>query len=136
MERGRRVRRRELPVAWDAYAAGVGSDVQARRVSAAGALLGPGPFAVAAGVGGQARPALAFDGANCLAAWQDDRTSVFDVHGVRVSPAGAVLAPVTAISTAAQGQLGAAAASGASGSLVVWEDRRAGAACSTSSRRA
>ena len=114
-------------VAWDAYAAGAGSDVHARRVSTAGALLGSGPVAVAAGVGGQARPALAFDGANYLAAWQDDRTSVFDVHGVRVSPAGAVLAPVAAISTAAQGQLGAAVAHGAAGSLVAWEDRRAGA---------
>jgi hypothetical protein len=117
-------------VAWESYAAGAGSDVHARRVSTAGALLGSGPVAVAAGVGGQARPALAFDGANYLAAWQDDRTSVFDVHGVRVSPAGAVLAPVAAISTAAQGQLGAAVAHGADGSLVVWEDRRAGAGLS------
>jgi hypothetical protein len=114
-------------VAWEAYAAGAGSDVRARRVSAAGALLGSGPIAVAAGAGGQGRPALAFDGANYLAAWQDDRTSIFDIHAVRVSPAGAVLAPYTAISTAAQGQLGAAVARGASGSLAVWEDRRAGA---------
>ena len=113
-------------VAWDGYAAGAGSDVLARRVSTGGALLGSGSVAVAASAGSQARPALAFDGANFLAAWQDDRASVFDIHAVRLSPAGVVLAPVAAISTAAQAQLGGALAHGTTGSLAVWEDRRAG----------
>ena len=46
-------------VGWDSYAAGVGSDVQARRVSTSGTVLGSGPVAVAAAPGSQARPALA-----------------------------------------------------------------------------
>jgi Protein of unknown function (DUF3152) len=113
-------------VGWDSYAAGLGSDVQARRVSTSGTVLGSGPVAVAAVPGSQARPALAFDGANYLFAWQDDRESVFDIHGVRVSPAGVVLSPVAPISAAPQAQLGAAVARGTAGSLVVWEDRRVG----------
>ncbi len=112
--------------AWDSYAAGAGSDVLARRISTGGALLGSGSVAVAVSAGSQARPALAFDGANFLVAWQDDRVSVFDIHAVRVSPAGVVLAPAAAISTAAQAQLGGALAHGTTGSLVAWEDRRAG----------
>jgi Protein of unknown function (DUF3152) len=104
--------------AWD-----VTSDVQARRVSAAGALLGAGPFAVAAAPGSQTHPALAFDGANFLAAWQDE----LDLDGVGVSPGGGVLVPVSPISTAPLAQQRAAVASGTSGSLVVWEDGRAGA---------
>lgn len=112
--------------AWESYAAGAGSDVLARRISTGGALLGSGSVAVAVSAGSQARPALAFDGANFLAAWQDDRVSVFDIHAVRVSPAGVVLAPFAAISTAAQAQLGGAVAHGTTGSLVAWEDRRAG----------
>jgi uncharacterized protein DUF3152 len=104
--------------AWD-----LGSDVQARRVSADGALLGSGPVSVSAASGSQVRPALAFDGANYLSAWQDG----LDLDAVRVSPAGAVLGPVAALSTAGQAQLGPAIADGASGSLAVWEDRRAAA---------
>jgi Protein of unknown function (DUF3152) len=104
--------------AWDAA-----SDVQARRVSTAGTLLGPGPVALAVASGSQTRPALAFDGANYLAAWQDG----LDLGSVRVSPGEAVLGPAAAISNAAQAQLGPAIARGTSGSLVVWEDRRAGA---------
>jgi hypothetical protein len=105
-------------VAWDNA-----SDVQARRVSTAGALLGSGPVAIAGSAGSQVRPSLVFDGANYLAAWQEDS----DVHGVRVSTAGAVVGEVTAISAAPEAQRGTAVAHGTSGSLVVWEDRRAGA---------
>jgi hypothetical protein len=103
---------------WDAA-----SDVLARPVSAAGAPLGTGPVALAAAPGSQARPALAFDGTNYLAVWQDG----LDLDSVRVSPGGAVVGPAAAISTAAQDQLGVAVAHGTSGSLVAWEDRRAGA---------
>ena len=91
--------------AWD-----VTSDVQARSITATGALLGSGSFAVAAAPGSQTRPALAFDGANFLATWQDE----LDLDGVRVSPGGGVLVPVSAISTAPLTQQRTAVASGAS----------------------
>ena len=81
-------------------------------------MLGAGPVALAATPGSRSRPAVAFDGANYLAAWQDD----LDLDSVRVSPAGAVLGPVAAISAAAQAQLGPVIAHGTSGSLVVWEE--------------
>jgi Protein of unknown function (DUF3152) len=109
-------------VAWDAA-----SDVQARRVSTAGGLLESAPAAVAASAGNQVRPSVAFDGANYLAVWQDDHTSVSDVHGVHLGPSGAPVGPAAAISSAPEAQLGAAVAPGTSGSLVVWEDRSAGA---------
>jgi hypothetical protein len=74
-------------------------------------------------------PAVAFDGANWLVAWEDDRDgdSVMDVYGARVSPAGVVLEPNgIPISTSDMDQYSPAVASDGANWLVAWTDLRSG----------
>ena len=62
--------------------------VVARRLDMAGNLLGTGSIDVSLAFGGlEARPALAFDGANHLVLWSD----VTDIHANRISPVGELL---------------------------------------------
>ncbi len=73
-------------------------------------------------------PASAFDGANRLVVWQDNRSgSDFDIYGTLVSPNGAILFPDgIVISKALNHQYFPAVAFDGLSYLVVWEDRRNG----------
>jgi hypothetical protein len=71
--------------------------------------------------------ALAFDGSNYLAVWQDSRSGSTDVYGARISAAGTVLDPGgIAISTAPSLQESLAVAFGDANFLVTWQDFRSG----------
>jgi len=77
-------------------------------------------------VGGQSEPAIAFDGTNFLAVWEDHRSvTAYDVYGTRLRADGTVLDPGgIPISLAADGQYDPAVAFDGENYLVVWEDSR------------
>jgi hypothetical protein len=79
-------------VAWQDSRSAASWDVYAARVSPAGVLLDPSGLAIAPWDGQEQAPALAFDGTNYLAAFEDFRSGQW-IYGTRVSPAGAVLDP-------------------------------------------
>jgi len=81
-------------VVWDDGRAGpFTSGIYGARVTTAGSVLDPAGIPISTAQGGQARPALAFDGSNYLVAWYDGRSGCCDIYGARVTPAGAVLDP-------------------------------------------
>lgn len=103
------------------------ANVYAARVSAAGALLDAAGVALSAGVTVQRNPAVACDSANCLVVWQSG-ASTEEIHGARISSAGAVLdATPLIIGSAAGQQVNADVAyDGTANYLVAWNDFRAG----------
>jgi Synergist-CTERM protein sorting domain-containing protein len=119
-------------VVWADDRGGDDRDILGARVSGAGAVLDPAGIAISAAPHEQSRPAVAWDGAAFLVVWQDARAgrfgcapsanACFEIHGARVSPAGAVLDPDgIAIGPGDDGKVHPAVASGALGSLVVWQ---------------
>ena len=83
-------------IAYMAYRAGDGWDIAGRRIALDGRLLGTGPIPISLGTKEQGFPSVAWDGANYLVAWQDERVAPVnksDVYGARVSAAGIVLDP-------------------------------------------
>jgi hypothetical protein len=103
-------------------------DIYGSRVTPAGVVLDPSGIAISTAAYCQRRPAVAFDGANCLVVWEDDRSAdTSHIYGARVSQAGTVLDPTgIAISTAAYGQSFPAVAFDGTNFLVVWQDWRSG----------
>jgi hypothetical protein len=104
-------------------------DVYGARVSPAGVVLEPNGIPISTSDMDQSDPAVAFDGANWLVAWDDDRDgdSVMDVYGARVSPAGVVLEPSgIPISTSDMDQWYPAVAFDGANWLVAWDDGRDG----------
>jgi MYXO-CTERM domain-containing protein len=94
------------------------------RVSPAGAIL-TGPFVVSNAVGNQLASALAFDGTNFLAVWQDDRAGQNDIYAARVSTSGTVLDSAgIAVSATSQLQSNPTVEFNGTTYLVVWEDYR------------
>jgi hypothetical protein len=108
---------------------GAGAELRGVRYSASGAKLDNTARLIAAGVGRDAAPAVAFDGTNYVAAWSDAGAPA-QIRAARMRPNGVVLDPTgIAVSTAAGDQTHPDAAAAPSGAtLVVWEDRRALAA--------
>jgi hypothetical protein len=91
------------------------ADIYGARVTPAGVVLDVNGLAISTAAGGQYVPALAFDGTNYLAAWQDSRSGAsFDIYGARVSRVGTVFEPI-AISTGTTDELAPAIARGSSG---------------------
>ena len=77
----------------------------------------------------QSEPAVAFDGANFLVVWRDNRSGGSDIYGARVTPQGTVLDSAGfVVSQAADSQRSPALAFDGSNFLVVWEDYRGGSA--------
>jgi hypothetical protein len=73
-------------------------DVYGARVSASGEVLDPGGIPICTNVSAAYYPSVAFDGANYLVVWSDDRDAAegnprLEIYGARVSPGGAVLDP-------------------------------------------
>ncbi len=104
------------------------SDIYCARVSPAGVVLDPVGTGIAAAPGLQARPAVAFGGADYLVVWHDERTSLSrDIYGARVSVSGVVLNPGgIPISTALNRQEFPSVAFGGGNFFVAWEDDRSG----------
>ena len=112
---------------WEDYRVGGYACIYGARVTTGGAVLDPNGFAVSQAAGGQYTPALGFDGANYLVAWEDHRRSSVwaDVFGARVSPGGTVLDTAgIAICMASKDQFAPAVAFNGTNFLVVYEDYR------------
>jgi phosphoribosylformylglycinamidine (FGAM) synthase PurS component len=103
-------------------------DIYGARVTAGGTVLDPSGFVVSGATGDQARPAVAFDGANYLVVWHDLRGGVaYDIYAARVSPGGIVLDPGgIAVSTATNAQENPAVAFDGVNYLAAWQDKRGG----------
>ncbi|HTM19820.1 MAG TPA: hypothetical protein VL172_04910, partial [Kofleriaceae bacterium] len=107
------------------------TDIYAARVSGTvnpdGTSTVLGTFGVATSTAIQARPDVAFDGANYLVVWQDNRSGTMDIWGTRVSPAGTVLdtsgLDISGNQTGTQ-ELPAVAFGSNATYLVVWRDTR------------
>jgi hypothetical protein len=101
---------------WDS-----GGDIHGARVTPAGMVLDTAGFVISHGVDYQDAPAVAFDGANFLVAWED-RDTVDHIHGARVTPAGTVLDTAgVVISPAEGGQYRPAIAYGGASYLATWD---------------
>ena len=78
-------------VAWEDGRSSVWHDIYGARVSSGGTVLDTAGIAISRASKEQFGPAVAFDGTNFLAVWEDCRSSNNpDIYGARVSPAGAV----------------------------------------------
>jgi hypothetical protein len=116
-------------VAWTDQRSGSYSDIYAARVTPQGTVLDPNGIPVSTATYWQESPALAFDGANFLVTWGDNRSgSSFDIYAARVTPQGTVLDPNgIPVSTAANSQWYPALAFDGANFLVTWQDWRSGA---------
>ncbi|HVG63768.1 MAG TPA: Ig-like domain-containing protein [Hyalangium sp.] len=113
-------------IVWDEKTGFSGpTNLMGLRVSPAGTPVGS-PFTVSGAAGNQLAAALAFDGTNYLAAWQDHRSGTeSDIYAARISPAGAVLDSAgIAVSTQSAAQTNPTIAFNGSTYLIVWEDSR------------
>jgi hypothetical protein len=115
-------------VVWQDFRSENGYDTYGARVGVGGSVLDASGIAIATGAYTEAYPAVAFDGTNCLVAWQDYRSgSTYDIYGARVSVGGNVLdASGIAISTAVGDQSLPAISFDGANYLVVWGDSRSG----------
>ena len=113
-------------VVWEDYR-GSYRDIYGSQVSTTGQVLQPVGFPVCNATYDQRYPALAYDGANFLVAWQDYRnsTSYSDIYGTRVNTYGGVISTSGfAISKTKYTQAVPSVAYGVGSYLVVWEDNR------------
>ena len=103
------------------------SDIYGTRVTPAGVVLDTAGIPVSLGAN-EALPAVAFDGANFLVAWERwSGSAPSDIYGARVTPDGIVLDPSGFdISQAENYQYQPAVMSDGVNSLVVWTDQRSG----------
>lgn len=103
--------------------------LRGRRVTPAGVVLDTEDIQVTGGGFGQDMPALAFDGTNYLAVWQERDTNYLlaDIYGTRISKSGVVLDPEGIPIIAGRfSKWTPAVAWGGSSYLVVWADYRHG----------
>lgn len=103
-------------------------DIYGARVSGSGELLDPSGISISQADDAQQNPALAWNGTNCVVIWGDARDGVsFNIHGARISPAGAILdATGFPVCTQSGDQDEAAIAWTGSRFLVAWADWRNG----------
>lgn len=104
------------------------SDIYGARVSGTGAVLEPSGTPISTATGDQLAPAVASDGTNWLAMWEDSRSGSSDIYGARVSATGAVLDPSGLnLSLSANSQYSPSVAHDGTNFLVVWSDFRSAA---------
>jgi large repetitive protein len=106
----------------------VESDVYGARVSPGGVVLDTGGLLITQAAREELAPAVAFDNANFLVAWEDHRGGGYsDVYGARVTPGGTVVDPQGFVITqSANDQLSPALGFDGANFLAVWEDYRNG----------
>jgi len=102
------------------------ANIYGARVTPGGAVPDTDGFVISKAVYDQKEPALAFDGADFLVAWEDYRSHTrSDIYGARVTPQGTVLDTNGFVIARAQSdQLAPALAFDGADFLVVWEDYR------------
>lgn len=116
-------------VAWHDYRAGGYPDVYGTRLTTAGVPLDGDGLILSLAANFQMTSAVAFDGANYLVVWEDQRDGEhWDIYGTRITPEGAVLDPAgIAICTAEGTQERPAVTFGVGGNyFVAWSDYRSG----------
>lgn len=100
-------------------------DIFGTRITQAGVVLDPDGITISAAANDQSHAAIAFDNTNYFVIWQDERNSVNDIYGTRVTRSGYVLDPIgIAISTAENRQELPVIAFDGTNYLAIWEDRR------------
>jgi phosphoribosylformylglycinamidine (FGAM) synthase PurS component len=117
-----------LFVVWGDLRGGNGYDIYGARVTPQGAVLDPSGLVICQVALDQYYPAIGFDGANFLLAWEDDRVgSSYDIYGGRVTSQGEALDPAGfLISQSANNQNFPAAGFDGQNFLVAWADDRNG----------
>ncbi len=106
-------------------------DIYAQRVDPAGAIQWSGNGnAICTASSDQISPAAVSDGhGGAIIAWQDSRSSNYDIYAQRVDPAGAVLwtANGVPVCTGSYDQVSPVLVrDGSGGAIVIWQDRRNG----------
>ena len=111
-------------MAWEDVANSANRDIYGRFISRSGALVRT-PFAISSASGNQSidpfNP-IAFDGANYLVVWRDERNGSAnrDFYGQLVTPAGTLSGSEIPIATASESEQEASAAFDGTNYLVVW----------------
>jgi MYXO-CTERM domain-containing protein len=91
------------------------------RADSAGAVLDASGINIAVTGTPSTFPAVAFDGSNYVAVWQDTRNAASDIYGARIAATGTVLDPTgISITKGASALKPKIAPSAGSGSLAVW----------------
>ncbi len=107
---------------------GTGDGLFAMHVAPSGSLVESTPTPLLFGHNREQRPSIAFDGANYLVVWADDRTGYSNVWGARVGPAGAPIdATPFAVSPVAAAQTEPSVAFDGTNFVIAWRDERGGA---------
>jgi len=66
-------------------------DIYGVRITQNGTILDTIPIAISTAAGSQILPAVAYDGANYLAVWEDNRSGSWEIYGARVNQSGNVI---------------------------------------------
>lgn len=115
-----------------------GGSIHGARLTAAGAVLDPGAgLTIASASAVQANPAVAFDGASFVVAWQDHRAGLEpDVYAARVTPSGGLLdAAGRKVAGGPLGEYAPAVTFDVRHALVAWASGTAGAATAVEGTR-
>ncbi|MBN2464878.1 hypothetical protein JXD38_04560 [candidate division WOR-3 bacterium] len=117
-------------VVWEDDRTGLDStDIYGTRVTSGGVVLDTAGIVISHAVHAQYTPAIAFDGTNCLVAWQDNRGGAdqADIYGARVTTRGRVLdAAGKPVSRREYMQQSPALVFDGTNYLVVWQDVNTG----------
>ncbi len=103
----------------------VHSDIYGARVDTSGTVQDSGGFTVSSAAYMQHWPAVVYDGAQYVVAWEDKRNGLCDIYACRLASSGVVLDPAgILVSSAEDEQYYPAVASDGSTCLAVWDDHR------------
>ena len=113
-------------VVWGRERSGYTPDIYGARVTPSANVLEPGGVLISKSTNSQDEPAVAFNGANYLVVWLDNRVGIWKIFAARVDTCGAVLDPggIEIFPAQANSASYPAAASDGSNYLVVWGDNR------------
>jgi len=79
-------------VVWQDRRNGPEYDIYGTRVSPSGTVLDPAGIAISTATGNQCAPSVAFDGNNCVIAWEDERSGISsDIYGAIMNTSGMII---------------------------------------------